>query len=57
MNEIQITITIPESEYKDWESYYTNELIFNLKRDLSTSLQEMYIREFEINIEERKYGN
>ena len=57
MNEIQITITIPESEYKEWESYDTNELIFDLKRDLSNYLQEMYIRNFEINIEERKYGN
>lgn len=57
MNEIQITITIPESEYKEWGSYDTNELIFDLKRDLSNYLQEMYIRNFEINIEERKYGN
>lgn len=56
MNEIQITITIPEIEYKDWD-YETKELILDLKKELSTSLQEMYIRKFEINIEERKYGN
>ena len=56
MNEIQITITIPEKEYMDWDCE-TNELILDLKKELSNSLQEMYIRKFEINIEERKYGN
>lgn len=51
MDEVTITITIPESEYKKWNEYETDGVALvkmNLKRDLREALKNLYIRDFEI---------
>lgn len=54
MEEVTITITIPESEYKKWNEYETDGVTLvrmNLKRDLREALKNLHIRDFEIEVD------
>lgn len=54
MDEVTITITIPESEYKDWHDYDADDIAtlkMNLRKEFSDACRRLYIRDFEIEVD------
>lgn len=57
MAQIKVTITIPETEYKQWDEFRTDGVqmvMQSLRTDLSKRLLEDYIVDFDIKTEHEK---
>jgi hypothetical protein len=57
MAQIKVTITIPETEYKQWDEFRTDGVqmvMQSLRNDLSQRLREDFIKDFDINTEYEK---